>query len=309
MTRNARLLATLKGWEILVVGPVVTIALWPGNLPAWADMWPGTLPAWAYMWSLSVVTFFGCKWLTWRRAELPSDISLVAHLTYLFAWPGMEPRGFFAPQTTESQVPLREWLWALLKLTGGLLALFFVCPWLSKTAISPDGLAWCGMAAIAFVLHFGLFHLLSCFWRLQGKTAPLLMNLPICSSSVADFWGNRWNMAFRDITHRHLFGPLTRLWGPRRALLTGFFFSGLIHDLVISIPAGGGYGRPTLFFMLQALGILVSRTATGKWLGIHRGFRGWLFTLLVVVVPCPLVFHSKFATQVVLPFLKTIGAA
>ena len=116
-------------------------------------------------------------------------------------------------------------------------------------------------------------------------------------------------MAFRDITHRHVFGPLTRLWGPRRALLIGFFFSGLIHDLVISVPAGGGYGLPTLFFMLQALGILVSRTTTGKRLGIHRGLRGWLFTLLVVAVPCPLVFHSKFASQVVLPFLETIGAA
>ena len=86
-------------------------------------------------------------------------------------------------------------------------------------------------------------------------------------------------------------------------------FTAVIIAILISIPAGGGYGRPTLFFMLQALGILVSRTATGKWLGIHRGFRGWLFTLLVVVVPCPLVFHSKFASQVVVPFLETIGAA
>jgi len=301
MTWYARLLAILKGWEILVVGPVVTIALWPLTQPA--------LPAWAYMWSLSVVTFFGCKWLTWRRANLKSEVSLTAHLAYLFAWPGMEPRGFFAPQATENQAALREWMWALLKLTGGLIVLFFVCPWLSQTAIPRYGFAWCGMAAIAFVLHFGLFHLLSCYWRLQGKTAPLLMNLPICSSSVADFWGNRWNMAFRDITHRHVFGPLTRLWGPRRALLIGFFFSGLIHDLVISVPAGGGYGLPTLFFMLQALGILISRTTTGKRLGIHRGLRGWLFTLLVVVVPCPLVFHSKFASQVVLPFLETIGAA
>ena len=50
MTWFVRLLAILKGWEILVLGPLVTVALWPA-----------TLPAWAYMWSLSVVTFFGCK--------------------------------------------------------------------------------------------------------------------------------------------------------------------------------------------------------------------------------------------------------
>ncbi|MEC7565539.1 MAG: MBOAT family protein [Planctomycetota bacterium] len=297
MTWITRVSTVLQGWEILVLGPLVTIVFWPAALPAWA-----------YMWSLSVITFFGCKWLTWRRADLESEVTLMGHLTYLFAWPGMEPRGFFDPRTTQNHVSAGEWMWALLKLAGGLIVLFLVCPWLSKTAIPRYGFAWCGMGAIAFILHFGLFHLLSCYWRLQGRTATPLMNFPLGSTSVADFWGNRWNMAFRDITHRHLFGPLTRLWGPRRALLIGFFFSGLIHDLVISIPAGGGYGLPTLFFMLQALGILVSRSRAGKQLGIHRGIRGWLFTILIVVVPCPLVFHPRFATEVVLPFLDTIGA-
>src|SRR3954470_5701714 len=123
------------------------------------------------------------------------------------------------------------------------------------------------MVGIILVLHFGSFHLLSCAWRSAGVQARPLMNRPLASIGVAEFWGRRWNTAFRDLTHRFLFRPLTARLGPRAGLAAGFVFSGLIHELAISVPAGAGYGGPTLFFCLQVPAILFERSRPGRALG------------------------------------------
>jgi alginate O-acetyltransferase complex protein AlgI len=133
------------------------------------------------------------------------------------------------------------------------------------------------------------------------------MNWPLAAVSVSDFWGRRWNTAFRDLTHRFLFRPLTRLLGPRWALLIGFVFSGLLHDLVISWPARGGYGGPTLFFLLQSLAIFVERSGPGRRLGLGKGWPGWLFTTLVLLVPVSGLFHPPFVREIMVPFLRAIG--
>ena len=105
---------------------------------------------------------------------------------------------------------------------------------------------WTGMVGIILLLHFGTFQLLSCAWRAAGVEARPLMNQHLAATSVSDFWGRRWNTAFRDLTHRFLFRPLSGWLGPHGAIVGGFLFSGVVHDLVSSVPAGGGYGGPTL---------------------------------------------------------------
>jgi alginate O-acetyltransferase complex protein AlgI len=164
------------------------------------------------------------------------------------------------------------------------------------------------MAGLIFLLHFGSFHLLSCAWRSAGVDARPLMDWPVRSKSLAEFWGRRWNTAFRDLTHRFLFGPLARRLGPRAGLAAGFLFSWVVHDLVISVPAGGGYGWPTLYFVVQGLGLLVERSAAGRTVGLGRGWRGWLFAMVVVAAPAYGLFHPPFVLNVVVPFLDVIGA-
>ena len=51
-------------------------------------------------------------------------------------------------------------------------------------------------------------------------------------------------------------------------MVVGFTFSGLVHDLVLSIPAGGGYGWPTLFFVLQAVAMLIEHSRFGRSHGL-----------------------------------------
>src|SRR5262249_27528747 len=148
---------------------------------------------------------------------------------------------------------------------------------------------WVGMFGMVLILHFGLFHLLSCAWRSAGVVARPLMDRPLASVSVNAFWGRRWNTAVRDITHRFLFRALGARVGVRRAFFVGFVVSGLMHDLVISLPAGGGYGRPTLFFLLQAVAVFVERSKVGRWFGLGAGWRGWLFTAVVLAGPACLL--------------------
>jgi alginate O-acetyltransferase complex protein AlgI len=269
---------------------------------------PDSWPRWIVMWLVSIAVYFACKVLTWSAADT-TGVPAWRQWAYLFTWPGMDARRFFdaGPHHRPSLPSAEEWFAALGKtILGGIIfwgAQFVVPP------SSPIVLGWAGMTGIAFVLHFGLFHLLSCFWRTTGVDAHPLMNSPPRSTSISEFWGNRWNMAFRDLTHTFLFRPLARRLGLQRALAASFVFSGLVHDLVISVPAGGGYGGPTAFFILQAVAILIEKSPFGRRLGLGRGMRGWLFTALTLLGPARLLFHDPFITAIVIPFMKALGAA
>ncbi len=87
-----------------------------------------------------------------------------------------------------------------------------------------------------------------------------------------------------------------------------FLFSGLIHELVISVPAQGGYGLPTGYFLLQGFGILFERSRTGRYLGLQSGLRGWMFMAAVTAGPIRWLFHMPFVIRVTLPFLRAIHA-
>ena len=122
-----------------------------------------------------------------------------------------------------------EWLLAMAKLTAGGVILFVLARHAPRQ--HPYLIGWVGMIGIVTILHFGLFHILSCAWRTLGVNAQPLMNSPLMSTSPSEFWSRRWNKAFRDLTNRFLFRPLLVPLGVRGALLAGFFFSGLIHEL------------------------------------------------------------------------------
>lgn len=71
-------------------------------------------------------------------------------------------------------------------------------------------------------------------------------------------------------------------------------------NLVISLPAGAGYGLPTAYFLLQGIGILFERALPQ--------IRGRIFTILITAVPAFWLFHPPFVHNVILPFMNAIGA-
>jgi hypothetical protein len=252
---------------------------------------------WQGMGSLAIGLYALLKAISWQIAGRPAaDWRKPA---YLFAWPGMDAAQFASPCARVRQPSGKEWAFAVAKLGLGLGIVLLAVP--SMPESQPLLAGWVGMIGCVLALHFGLFHVLSCLWRSHGRGAAPLMDWPLAAGSVAEFWGRRWNRAFRDLAHRLLFRPLEPMLGAGGALFTGFLASGLIHDLVISVPAGAGYGWPTIYFLLQALGIAIERR-----LRLRRGPCGRVFTALVVLGPLGLLFHQPFVLQVFVPLLQAL---
>jgi hypothetical protein len=269
----------------------------------WSDQ---AIPAWLEMWTLAIGIYAVCKLITWWLGDGPAQ-PLALSAGYLIAWPGMDAKCFFAiPPSGVERPSVAEWLAALGKTLLGLGLLF------GLVRLVPDRYpllqAWLGMGGVVFTLHFGLFHLLSCGWRLLGIDAEPLMHWPMLSTSLTEFWSRRWNIAFRDLTYQLLFRPLTSRVGAAWALWLGFLASGVVHDIVVSLPAGGGYGLPTLYFLLQPALITLQRSRFGRAWGLGRGIRGWLFTGASLLLPAPLLFHQPFLRNVVIPFLTAMNA-
>ena len=262
---------------------------------------------WVFMWAMAFALYAGCKWLTFceaaRRGLKPG---LRRSIAYLLAWPGMDAEDFLNCQIVPVSPRLLEWIFAASKAMLGAILLWGV----ARMALSnhPSVAGWIGMTGAILVLHFGTFHLLCLAWQQAGvKTTPL-MDKPMLSQSLAEFWSRRWNTAFNSLAFRYTFRPLKRRTSPALAVLLVFGLSGLIHELVISLPAHGGYGLPTGYFLIQGLGMLAERNPLGKAIGLGRGLRGWLFTLLIAAGPVFWLFHPPFIKNVILPMLTAIGA-
>lgn len=199
-----------------------------------------------------------------------------------------------------------SWCWALFKTSIGGALLWLIARRLPSNVPLVRG--WLGLLGLALLLHFGSFDLIALGWQSLGVRAEPIMQRPASSRSLAEFWGRRWNLGFRQLSHDFVFRPLYSRVGLAAATLLVFFISGLIHELVISVPARGGYGLPTAYFVLQGLGVIFERSRTGRFLCLSRGVRGWVFTALVTAGPVYFLFHPPFIFRVVLPFMKAIRA-
>src|SRR4029077_9104708 len=112
----------------------------------------------------------------------------------------------------------------------------------------PLVIGWVGMLGLMLILHFGTFHLIALAWQAAEVNARPIMQAPASATSLSEFWGKRWNLGFRQLTHGLVFDPIRMRAGTAPALLAAFVASGIIHDFVISFPARGGYGLPTGYF-------------------------------------------------------------
>lgn len=287
-------------------------SLWPTAflplmiLPLVALLLTPHITRWAFMWSMAFALYAGCKWLTYREARIHGVASSrLRTLGYLFAWPGMDAKAFLHLETRLASPRSSEWIAAVLKTFLGVVLLgLAIFPTL---ALDPLLRGWLGMVGVIFVLHFGTFHLLSLGWRSLGVNAMPVMRNPLRSNSLAEFWGRRWNTAFHELATRFTFKPLRAMVGSKGATLLAFLASGLIHELVISVPARGGYGLATAYFLLQGLGVASERTRVGQRLGLGHGWRGRCFTIAAAAGPAFWLFPPPFVHNIILPMLDAIA--
>lgn len=295
---------TKSGWRageraiaataLLMLIAAATCALLPG------------LPGWQVMWLLAIAIYGSSKWLTFATCATARNASTVRILGYLLLWPGMNANEFFDANAQVARPKVGEWLLAIVKLAWGLILVYGVAHRLIDRSAVFAG--WIGLCGLVFVLHFGLFHLLSLVWRTGGMNARPIMNAPILASSPSDFWGRRWNMGFRDLAFGQLFRPFVGKIGVVSATLAVFVISGLVHELVISVPVRAGWGGPTGYFVLQGVGLLWERSPVGRRVGLGRGIIGRLMCGLLVLGPIGLLFHEQFILRSILPTLSAIGA-
>lgn len=276
-------------------------------LPSSALLLFDALPSWVFMWTLAFSIFAGCKWLTFSEARRASPSANVTRAGgYLVAWPGMDAPDFLNGGVAIPKPRLIEWIPGVVSVLLG--ATLFWSGAQFVIGMHPLLAAWIGMTGVILMLHFGLFHLLALAWRAAGVNATPVMRNPARSVSLSEFWGRRWNTAFHELVHRYTFRPLLRKTGAVAALWLVFVLSGLVHELVISLPARGGYGLPTGYFVIQGLGVVAERTAFGKRLGLGQGVTGWCFTMFVAAAPAPLLFPPPFLRNIILPMLQALGA-
>ena len=223
-----------------------------------------------------------------------------AKLLFGLPWPGFDA-GRFKTRTNDGSSQDR--------LVGGgvrlLAGTFVMMVAASNLDEWGEAAAWLGVTGILLIVHLGYADLLTWVARDRGYAVRPLFDRPWASRSLAEFWTRRWNVAFVEMD-RILFLPILRRWLDARAAAFGvFLISGVLHELAISYPAGSGFGKPMAYFGIHGIAVYAERTIVRVhnrplWLA-----RTW--TVLVVVIPLPLLFHEAFRTELIVPLLEVIG--
>jgi alginate O-acetyltransferase complex protein AlgI len=276
-------------------------------LPFGAGMLTAHSPAWVQMWALAISIYASLKWLTFARSGAARCANVRQSLGYLFLWTGMDPDTFFGQRQPTVSPQWSQWVWAFAQTAIGLAILFWLAPPFIES--HPVIAGWLTMTGVVSILHFGVSQLLSLAWRTAGVNAQHIMHKPVFARSLADFWGSRWNLAFRDLAYQLVLKPLAPRIGMAGATMAVFFVSGLIHDVVISLAARGGWGLPTLYFLIQGAALLLERSPLGRRFGLGRGVLGRFYAAVVVIGPAGLLFHPPFMTRVVVPMLEALVGA
>ena len=149
-------------------------------------------------------------------------------------------------------------------------------------------LSYCA-APVLLLVSETFLAIVTLLWLPSGQVLPSIHNRPWLARSVADFWGHRWNLWFSDWFRYAIFQRLRRQ--PVFALVLAFAVSGILHEWVINVPlyfvtARALFGTMMLYFLLQAVGVLVERRFKG------RPILMMVFAWFVVFAPAPLVLNE-----------------
>lgn len=135
-------------------------------------------------------------------------------------------------------------------------------------------------------------------------------NEPYLTTSLQDFWGNRWNLMVSDILRLTVHNPIRNMASPligrRQAMVIGilasFLVSGLMHELIYYyLTRVSPTWEVTWFFVLQgactAIEVMVKKAVSGKW-RLHPLISGPLTIGFVAVTGVWLFFPQIFRNEV-----------
>ncbi len=217
-------------------------------------------------------------------------------ILYFLFWPGMRPESFARRSSQDEEVGHIFVKGFLSFIFGVGIQIVLFCYW---NQISTFTRQYLGLFSFLILIHFGVSSMLFVIFRILGWKVESLFMSPFKSTSLRDFWGRRWNLAFVDMDKR-LFLPLFPTNLPKAVSFVGIFLlSGILHETGISYPANSGWGGPLLYFAIHGALTWIepklpvinsSRTAGRIWL--------WVCILL----PLPLLFHQPFLKSFIEPY-------
>ena len=256
---------------------------------------------------LCAAIFFAMKLVVTTEARVTGRAmpTLARWLAFHFLWPGMRPWAFVAAHDGARPGASRLVIEGAIAMAAGVLLL------VTARALGTAGPRYIpslmiGLAGLGLSIHFGFFRMLAGFWRWRGAAIAPLFDAPQRSRSLSEFWGMRWNRAFSEMAQVAVHRPLLSRAGPAVATMTVFLFSGVLHEMALSVSVNRCYGLPLLYFTLHGgLSLVEKRLGFGV-----RGTSGspsrWgiAWTLAWVLVPAPLLFHAPFLDGCIVPLLE-----
>ncbi|MES2265675.1 MAG: MBOAT family protein [Bacteroidota bacterium] len=259
------------------------------------------------MLAIIATTFSGMKVIAVAQGyrNKPLTLSLRQWIVYAIGWVGMRAEPF----ETLGGPPLPN-AWAMVRfgisrvIVGGLLVALshFVVHQHLDVKLTYILVSAMLLVGFSLILHFGMLGISAGMWRFSGVNTYYLFRQPAKALSLTELWSKRWNIAFSEMTSIAIFRPLKSKVGSGIALMIAFIFSGLLHELALSVPVNSGYGLPILYFLIQGIVVVVEKVLVIKRITFLQNkiiARIWVFFWLVA--PMPLLFHEQFLKQVVWP--------
>jgi hypothetical protein len=261
------------------------------------------------MLALVAVLFVGMKLVVYAAGG--RGVPFGQWIKFACCWLGMRP-DVFSRDTRRPGARTEEAAHMMLRggvraVVGGLIMVLASPVWRACSILGTPVATAIGTVVLlvgySLAVHFGVMELAAGYWRRRGYIGcRLLFREPWKATSLREFWGSRWNLAFSEMTSLAIVRPISARVGPGLSVLAGFVASGLLHEVAISLPVHAGFGLPTAYFVLQGILVLAEeRLLRLGWLsGLPSTIRR-LATLLCVIAPAPLVLHHAFLAGVVWP--------
>lgn len=214
-------------------------------------------------------------------------------LFYFFTiWPGMSLEPF---KETRGEIPgaATKFVYGWLQFWAG--ALLLVAVGVFRNSVPSAVVPWIAVASFLFMIHFGIAGVITSIVQLSGFPVAPLFSSPLKSATFSDFWSHRWNRPFVEMNKGLFLPPLQKLLGAKASLFALFLVSAVLHELAISYPAGGGWGKPLAYFAIQGvLFLLVTKPPRfAVWLGI--------------LGPLALLFTPEFRAAFLLPVVNGLN--
>lgn len=263
------------------------------------------------MFAMCGVVFYALKGVVRYESQQNENtqLNLLQWIGFSVFWPGMNPALFqhWKPQMTRQEEIDQSVLRHGVSCFVGGICLIILAILLWPVTHSYILITLLLLTGLSLSIHFGLFDLLTVAWQSQGVACTPLFLSPLLSTSLHEFWGQRWNMAFSEMTRLAVYLPLSKKVSANSAAMCAFIFSGLLHELAISFSVMAGFGMPSLYFLLHGLLMMLERYLyrNGKAINKHP-WLGRVWTIVWLILPVPLLFHQPFLAGVVWPIVEAM---